>query len=375
MLRFLGGFRKSRYATRPKPKPALQSNVSRSTCRQYLPPEWAAQSGVLLTWPHQHSDWAATLDRVEPVFVAIACEVARREKVLIACYDDTHRDHVAKILRQTGLREDRLLFRIAPSNDTWARDHGPITVTCENEPLLLDFRFNGWGGKYLADLDDAITRRLYQSDTFGETPLESVDMVLEGGSIEVDGSGTLLTTTQCLLAPTRNPELTRSQLEVRLKELLGLNRILWLHHGHLMGDDTDSHIDTLARFCDARTIAYVSCDEPSDPHHAELKAMEKELKAFKAADGKPYRLVPLPLPQAKFNDVGQRLPATYANFLIIDGAVLVPTYGDPADKTALDRIQACFPDRDVVGIECGPLIHQLGSLHCVTMQLPSGVLP
>lgn len=348
--------------------------MTRKPCRQYLPPEWARQSGVMLTWPHRHGDWATHLARVEPVFVAIARHVARHEKVLINCYDNTHREHIDRLLRADGIDMERVLLRVVPSNDTWARDHGPITVTCENEPLLLDFGFNGWGGKYGYDLDNRITRRLYDLGTFGDVALQTVDLILEGGSIEVDGSGTLLTTEQCLLAPTRNPGLNRGQLEAKLQESLGLNRILWLKHGGLAGDDTDSHIDTLARYCDARTIAYVTCGDPKDEHYEDLRAMEAELKEFRAADGSPYRLVPLPWPKAINDDTGRRLPATYANFLIINDAVLVPTYRDPADRLALDRLKTCFPDREVIGIDCQPLVFQYGSLHCVTMQLPEGVI-
>jgi agmatine deiminase len=348
--------------------------MSNPPCRQFLPPEWAPQSGVMLTWPHRHGDWASRLPQVEPVFVAIARHVARREKALIVCYDNTHREHITNLLVADGVDMGRVVLRVAASNDTWARDHGPITVSCREEPLLLDFGFNGWGGKYGYDLDDRITRRLYDAETFGDVPLQSVSMVLEGGSIEVDGSGTLLTTERCLLAPTRNPKLSRTQVESRLGELLGVKRILWLQHGHLSGDDTDSHIDTLARFCDARTIAYVACDDPNDEHYADLKAMEAELKSFVAADGRPYRLVPLPWPRAIHDEDGRRLPATYANFLIINGAVLAPTYRDPADRAALDALKTCFPDREIVGIDCLPLVYQYGSLHCVTMQLPEGVL-
>ena len=235
---------------------------------------------------------------------------------------------------------------------------------------MLDFGFNGWGEKYGYELDNQITRRLYALDSFGQAPMQTVNLILEGGSIEVDGSGTLLTTARCLLAPTRNPGLTREQLEQQLKELLGITRILWLHHGYLAGDDTDSHIDTLARFCDRNTIAYMSCDDPADEHYAELKAMEKELKAFRAADGQSYRLVALPWPRAKLDEDGNRLPATYANFLVVNGAVLAPTYEDPADDTALARLKECFPDREIVPVNCLPLIYQFGSLHCVTMQLP-----
>ena len=348
--------------------------MPQKSCRTYLPPEWAPQSGVMLTWPHGRSDWAPILEQVEPVFAEIVRAVTRFEKALIVCYDESHRTHVAGRLRAAGVPAGRLVLATAPSNDTWARDHGPITVQCQGEYTLLDFGFNGWGGKYAHDLDDAITRTIYAQGVFGQHPLQTVDLILEGGSIEVDGQGTLLTTERCLLAPRRNPGLARERLEKRLAELLGVKRFLWLKHGHLAGDDTDSHIDTLARLCDPATIAYVACDDPQDEHYAELKAMEAELRAFHAADGRSYWRVPLPWPRAKYDDAGNRLPATYANFLIINGAVLVPTYRDPADAVALERLKTCFPDREVVGIDSLPLIAQHGSLHCVTMQLPAGVL-
>lgn len=328
----------------------------------------------MLTWPHPHGDWASRLAMVEPVFDTIALEVAKREQVLIVCYDSNHLAHIERRLQTAGANMACVVLRIAPSNDTWARDHGPITVQCGNELLLLDFGFNGWGGKYGYAADNEISRRLYALDTFGDAPMQTVDMVLEGGSIEVDGSGTLLTTARCLLAPTRNPTLSRAKLEAELKQLLGLNRILWLEHGHLEGDDTDAHIDTLARYCDANTIAYVSCDDPADAHYAELKAMERELQAFTTASGQPYKLVALPWPRARFDEDGRRLPATYANFLIINGAVLVPTYQDRADAVALARLRECFPSREIVAVDCLPLVYQYGSLHCVTMQLPKGAL-
>jgi agmatine deiminase len=329
---------------------------------------------VLLTWPHARSDWAPMLDTVEPVFADIARTIARFEKVLAVCYDNAHREHVAGRLRAAGVPAGRLVLAVAPSNDTWARDHGPITVLCRDEPRLLDFGFNGWGGKYDYALDNEITRRLYDAGVFGATPRQTVDLILEGGSIEVDGSGTLLTTERCLLAATRNPALTREQIEKQLAELLGLTRFLWLKNGYLAGDDTDSHIDTLARLCDAGTLAYIACDDPADEHYAELKAMEAELAAFRTPRGVPYRLVPLPWPQPRLDADGARLPATYANFLIINSAVLVPTYRDPADAIALARLRECFPGREIVGVDCLPLVRQFGSLHCVTMQLPAGVL-
>ena len=328
----------------------------------------------MLTWPHAHGDWAEALNAVEPVFVAIAHAIAAHEKVLIICFDAEHRAHVRARLSQAGVAPDRVVLAIAPSNDTWARDHGPITVLCRDKPALLDFGFNGWGGKYPAVLDDAITRWLHRDQVFSEVPLETIDFVLEGGSLDIDGSGSLLTTRRCLLAPTRNPGLTPAQIESQLREFLGLNRVLWLDHGFLAGDDTDSHIDTLARFCDVHTIVHVRCDDPADEHFAELKEMERELRRLHAADGAPYRLVALPWPRPKYDRSGRRLPATYANFLIINGAVLVPTYDDPADELALTCLGERFPDRRIVPIDCLPLIHQFGSLHCVTLQLPEGVI-
>ena len=343
-------------------------------CRPYLPPEWAPQDAVLLTWPHDRSDWAPILEMAEQAFAAIAKAVSAYERLLIVCRDDAHRDAVARQLKAADVSPASYAMYLAQSNDTWARDHGPITVVCGDERRLLDFRFNGWGGKYPAELDNDITRALAAQDAFGATPRQAVDMVLEGGAIEVDGSGTLLTTERCLLAPTRNPAMSRGDIEKHLSELLGLHRVLWLSHGYLAGDDTDSHIDTLARFCDRDTIAYVACDDPGDEHYTGLTAMESELRAMRTAAGAPYRLVPLPMPRARFDEDGSRMPATYANFLIINGAVLVPTYDDPDDRVAFDRLATCFPGREIIGINCLPLIRQHGSLHCVTMQIPAGVL-
>lgn len=339
-----------------------------------LPAEWEPQDGVLLTWPHGGGDWASSLARVEAVFVRLAVEISAQERVLVVCADTEHRQHVRARLADAGAQLGRIDLRIVPSNDTWARDHGPITVIEDGRPLLLDFRFNGWGGKYPADLDNRISGQLHAQGAFGATPMHPVDLELEGGAIETDGAGTLLTTESCLVHGHRNPGLDRDALEGVLRRELGVTRILWLTHGLLAGDDTDGHIDTLARFCDPHTIAHVVCDDPQDPHYEPLRAMAAELAALRTAHGDPYRLVPLPLPAPIHAANGQRLPATHANFLIIDGAVLVPTYGDPADAVALQRLQGCFPGRRAIGIDCRALIEQYGSLHCVTMQLPRGVL-
>lgn len=338
-----------------------------------FPAEWAPQSGVMLTWPHPHSDWQPWLAQADRNFLEIAVQISLRESVIINCYDQTHRTHVQGLLAHSPANPQRIRLFTVPSNDTWARDHGPITVYRDGRPVLLNFQFNGWGRKFDAGLDNQITERLHRAGAFGDTPLEKIDLILEGGSIETDGRGTLLTTSQCLLSANRN-DLSREALERRLASLLGIQRFLWLNHGHLTGDDTDGHIDTLARFCDPETIAYQSCEDGTDEHFNPLKAMEGELRDFHTADNRPYRLVPLPLPDAKFDPEGKRLPASYANFLIINRAVLVPTYNDPADILALRRLQGCFTHREIVGVPCLGLILQYGSLHCVTMQFPEGVL-
>jgi agmatine deiminase len=342
---------------------------------RWFPPEWHAQSAVLLTWPHAHSDWAPILDQVEPVFTEICRYISRQEKVVIVAYDRPHRDHIRSRLEHQGIDPSKIQLYLQVSNDTWSRDFGPITVFNNERPLLLDFVFNGWGNKFTAELDNDISRSLLTQNAFADLEMHSVNFVLEGGSIETDGRGTLLTTSRCLLAETRNPTQTYQQIEAVLKTQLGVERFLWLDHGALAGDDTDSHIDTLARFCDDRTIAYCYCDDEHDSHFLELQRMEQQLQTFRTADGKPYHLVRLPLPAAKLDGQGQRLPATYANFLIINEAVLVPTYRDPADDTALQILEPCFPGREIIGIDCLPLIQQFGSLHCVTMQLPIGVIP
>lgn len=336
----------------------------------FFPSEWTLQSGVMITWPHEDTDWAYMLDEAVACFVEIAREISKRERLLIVCRDE---QSVRKDLGEA--MNPNILFRELPTNDTWARDHGPITVFVDGSPYLYDFQFNGWGLKFPANYDNQITKSLYLSRVFsGKVGYMSLlYYVLEGGSIESDGAGTLMTTSQCLLSPNRNDHLTQPQVEEFLKNSFGVERVLWLNHGYLAGDDTDSHVDTLARFCDAETIAYVKCDDKEDEHYAALKLMERELKSFKTLEGNPYKLVPLPMADARYEGE-QRLPATYANFLIVNGAVLVPTYRSPKDEQALSALREAFPDREVVGVDCSALIHQHGSLHCVTMQLPYYVL-
>ncbi|HEX5514131.1 MAG TPA: agmatine deiminase family protein [Gammaproteobacteria bacterium] len=347
-------------------------NMLRARVR--LPAEWEPQASIMLTWPHPHGDWGSNLPAAHEAFADLAAALIRFEPLLITCYDEAHLAAVQEALVARGVPLAQISFVLCPSNDVWARDHGPITVYQEGAlPTLIDFTFNGWGSKFPAELDNMLTRRLHAAGAFGTIDCRRIDWVLEGGGIESDGQGTILTTRRCLLAETRNPGLSQQQIEMQLRDRLGAQRVLWLEHGELEGDDTDSHVDMLARFCDVNTIAYTACDDPSDPHYANLKAMEAELQAFRTLRGEPYRLLPLPWPQPAYADDGHRLPLSYANFLIVNGGVIVPTYDDPADERAMAVLRKAFPDREIVGVPALPIIVQHGSLHCVSMQLPRGV--
>lgn len=352
---------------RPRGTPPMTTSALR------FPAEWEAQSAVLLTWPHAETDWAPNLAAAEAAFVAIARAVLAHESLVVGVHHAALVEPVRARIAPPADQADRLQVTVAPSNDSWVRDHGPLTVVENGRPVLLDFTFNAWGGKYESALDDAIPAALHRAGVFGDTPLRRVDFVLEGGALESDGQGTLLTTTSCLLDPRRNAGITRATAEAHLRADLGIERVLWLTEGHLEGDDTDGHIDTLARFANPETIVYQGCEDPADSHFASLQAMAEELSALRRADGQPYRLIALPLPRPMHDGDGRRLPATYANFLIINGAVLLPVYGDPADAPAQSCLAAAFPDRKIVPIDCAALIRQFGSLHCVTMQLPAAV--
>lgn len=356
---------------RPEQMAGPEKSEIRTT---HLPAEWARQSGVQLTWPHKETDWADRLHEVEECYIRMALEISLRERLIIITPEPSR---VERLLQERLPRRaiQHISLHEIPTNDTWARDHGFITLKTSTGCLLLDFQFNGWGKKFPADLDNRICRRMMEQGILRGQYEEHLDFVLEGGSIESDGRGTILTTSQCLLAPNRNQPLSQAEIENRLKHYLHAERVLWLDHGFLAGDDTDSHIDTLARLCPNDTIAYVQCPDTQDEHNEELRLMEQQLQGFRTSEGKPYRLIPLPMAHAQYDESGMRLPATYANFLIINGAVLVPTYGNPElDERACRQIQQTFPRHEIVPIDCRVLIEQHGSLHCCTMQFPTGVL-
>lgn len=329
-----------------------------------LPSEWERQAFVQLTFPHAETDWQPILDDVLSCYREIAKAITRYESLLVVASD-------IALARKTLNGLDNIEYIEIPTNDTWARDHAFITCKEGDERYYMDFQFNGWGLKFASNHDNQINKELWSSGILQGKYIDHKDFVLEGGSIESDGAGTLLTTSSCLLAPNRNNLFTKQAIEDKLCAYLHATRILWLDHGSLAGDDTDGHIDTLARLCPNDTIVYVTCDDEADEHYQELHLMEEELQSFRTQAGVPYKLVGMPLPDAIY-DEGDRLPATYANFLIINGAVLCPTYGQrEKDDIALSRLQTVFPDRDIIGIDSQVLIRQHGSLHCCTMQYPS----
>jgi len=325
--------------------------------------EWEHQQCVQLTWPHEQTDWAPILDDITAVYEIMAQEIGKHEPLLIVAQDD-----ITKPIPNAQIVH-------VNTNDTWARDHGFITVeessstvsidkSAHSQKVLLDFCFNGWGKKFPAELDNQINKQLFDKRLLSGVYEPHLDFVLEGGSIESDGQGTIFTTRCCLMAPHRNQPLTQDDITERLKQYLGAQRVVWLEHGSLLGDDTDGHIDTLMRICPDNTIIYTG----GDKDHPDLLLMERELQRLRTLEGRPYRLLKLPLPRPIYDD-DERLPATYANYLVINGAVLVPTYAQPVlDELALRIVGEAYPDRDIIGIDCRPIIRQHGSLHCCTMQ-------
>ena len=335
--------------------------------------EWYPQDAIQIAWPHAGTDWVRLLPEIEGFYYALVDTLSRETEVVIAVDPSLDSEHILHELARRGADIHKVHCYGVATDNTWARDHGPLAIGDDAGIELLDFQFNAWGDKYSSSLDNAINSGIARQSGYG-APLRPVDFILEGGSIETDGMGTLLSTTTCLLNPNRNQGMTLSAIEAHLREHLGIQRFLWLEHGHLAGDDTDAHIDTLARFVDVGTIAYVQCSDAADEHYDALAQMEVELKAFRQLNGTPYRLVPLPLPAAIRNNDGDRLPATYANFLITNRSIFMPVYGDPADAQAIAAIASVSGEREVVPINCRAPIEEFGSLHCLTMQLPEGAL-
>ena len=375
----------------------MEQEKNRNTSRLRFPAEWERQWGVQLTWPHEDTDWEPYLKEITATYIEMAKAITRYEMLLVVAPDI---ESVRQQLSDAAVDIQKVVFHPCPTDDTWARDHGFITLKRKEEReerreatfeeggvRLLDFQFNGWGDKFEAKKDNAINHRLFptlSSLLTSHTSLpryeDHLDFVLEGGSIESDGRGTLFTTSGCLLAPHRNQPLKKAEIERELKSRLHVERVIWIDYGHIEGDDTDGHIDTLVRIAPNDTLLYIGCDDPSDPHYEDLKKMEHQLMTFRTQEGKSYRLLKLPMPDPIYEirgerreERGERLPATYANFLVINGAVLVPTYGQPdKDEEAIRLIQEAFPDRLMIPIDSRIIIRQHGSIHCCTMQFPEG---
>ncbi len=349
----------------------MTNNVKNNTVLR-VPAEWEPYDAVMIAWPHEGTDWASMLDEIESCYrnLAKAIVVDSGLRLVVVPPD------AARIRGQLGdLPADQVLVFETETNDTWVRDYGPITMEVEGKPSIVDFQFNGWGLKFAANLDNMVNLRMVNAGLLTRDYRPALGFVFEGGSMESDGAGTMLTTSESLLSLNRNGAVTKEQLSDYFNRTIGMSRVLFLDHGHLDGDDTDSHIDTLARFAPEDTILYVKSYNPADSHANELNLMEDELKRLKTIEGNPYNLIALPLPDPIYDEDGNRLPATYANFLITPQTVLMPVYGQPDnDRLARQMLAVAFHDREIVTVDCRALIRQHGSLHCATMQLPAGIL-
>ena len=336
-----------------------------------MPAEWAPHRGTWLSWPHKEASWPGKFGPVPAIFARMVRHLADHEEVHINVAGPDMEQEVRRLLADEGAGAGNVCFHHNPTNDAWCRDHGPIFVQRDGEhgreEAVVDWKFNAWGDKYPPyDLDDVIPTRVARE--YG-LPVFHPGIVLEGGSIEVNGRGTLLTTEACLLNPNRNPTLDRDAIEGYLRAYLGVRHILWLGDG-IVGDDTDGHVDDLTRFVDERTVVTVVEDDPADENYEPLQENLERLRGMRDQDGRPLRVVTLPMPRALFHEE-QRLPASYANFYIANGLVLLPTYDPDRDEEARHTLQELFPTREVIGIDCTDLVWGLGAFHCVSQQWPA----
>ncbi len=334
-------------------------------------PEWTSQEAVLMALPNEDTDWNYILEEAIQQYIRIISAFTSADvHVVLLCNDPIEAANLLKECRQDYITYVKLAF-----NDTWTRDYGPLTIIKDDRLRALDFGFNGWGLKFASDKDNLVN--LHMSEKFILMPdiyRNERDFVLEGGSVETDGEGTILTTTRCLCSPNRNGGLSKKEADLRLRERLGASHVLFLDYGALEGDDTDSHIDTLARLAPGKTILFTGCRNIDDPQFEELLKMRAQLTMMRTAEGEPFNLIELPLPDAIFDEEGFRLPATYANYLVTDKVIFMPTYNQPAnDLLAMQTVKIAFPTHNIIGIECTTLIKQHGSLHCATMQIPKNL--
>jgi agmatine deiminase len=333
-----------------------------------MPAEWSPHQATWISWPHKRESWPGNFEPVEPVMVQAVAALAAGETVRINVLDERHERHVRRLL-EGNARPERIVFHRIPTNDAWCRDHGAIFVTraaAEAPALALDFRFNAWGGKYPPyDLDDAVPRAM--AAALGVSR-QAIDIVLEGGSIDVNGAGALLTTEQCLLHPNRNPGMTRDAIEETLRSFLGVRQLFWLGEG-IVGDDTDGHVDDLTRFVSDDTVVTVVEHDRRDANYEALQENRERLNSFRLTDGRALKVIELTMPRP-VEWKGDRLPASHANFYVGNSVVLMPAFGDPADDPNRARLAACFPGREIVAMDCRDLVLGLGTFHCLTQQVP-----
>lgn len=335
-----------------------------------MPAEWEPHRATWLTWPHNLNSWPDAFDPIPAVWVELVAALHRHEQVHILVNDAESRQTAAEAIHARGISLGNVFFHRIPSNDAWMRDHGPTFVVRKNgsanELAAVDWRYNAWGGKYPPwDLDEQIAGKM--SEMLG-VPRFEPGIILEGGSIEVNGKGLLLTSESCLLNPNRNPHLSREAIETFLRDYLGVTKVLWLGDG-IVGDDTDGHIDDLARFVDETTVVTVVEDDPADANYGVLQENLVRLRSMTDQEGRPLRIETLPMPAAVERE-GHRMPASYANFYIANGAVLVPVFGDPNDEPALAKLRELFPGREIAPIYARDMVWGLGACHCVTQQQP-----
>ncbi len=342
-------------------------------CRYFMPPEWALHKATWLSWPHRLATWPGKFEPIPEVFVEIISWLSSSEEVHINVLDEVMEREVFALLRNSRhqqIQMERIFLHRIPTNDAWCRDHGPNFVfrrtECCTEKIILNWEYNAWGEKYSSYADDnAVPERIA---SLQQLPLVSPAMVLEGGSIDVNGKGLLLTSEACLLNPNRNPSMNREEIERELGRYLGIEKVLWLGDG-IVGDDTDGHVDDMARFVNETTIVIAVEENPSDENYDALQENYTRLQRYTDLSGNPLHVLKLPMPSPVYFD-GERLPASYANFYIANTVVLVPTYRCSQDLTAMEILQACFPERKVVGIDCYDLVWGLGAIHCITHEEP-----
>jgi agmatine deiminase len=333
-----------------------------------MPAEWEPHQGTWLAWPHNEEHWPGNFAPIPVVYAEIIRTIASSEKVFICVNDSAMEEAARNVLKQNNISSHNVIFHHIPTNSSWARDFGPIFVRdAEGNLVITDWIFNSWGGKYPPwDVDDVVPQHVGR---IFNMPVVQPGIILEGGSIDVNGKGTLLTTEQCLLNENRNSHLNRMQIEDYLGKYLSITNVLWLKEG-IIGDDTDGHIDDIARFVNSNTVVCVLEEDESDENYEILKRNFEDLKTMRDQNGKPLNVIPLPMPECVIYE-GNRLPASYANFYITNGAVMVPTFRCRQDERAIKILRELFPSREVIGIDCVDLVWGLGTLHCSTQQHPA----